>query len=349
MIVKQSLLPEEIGFLRDESSLFVFDFRITGDRLGVDIPFMWKYENLLPWILKDKFVAVNEDYLDLDYFQNNKFLMAPKGVAAKKSIFDRLKKIDIPSNVTKLWVAVPHPNADCLAKEKNLEINFKYADYKKLNDKLRQKELLDELTPNWFEIEDKRDLAFFTAQKGFIKNSQGAGGCTVFKASDVLKDDEFKYLYALKSSDWFWEEFTKGDPCSIQCVKEKNKITVFGYSKQLIENDSEYHGSEIYPLSKLSDEIFNQLKTVIKRLGPLLKDYQGFFGIDFMLTPNNKVYVLEANIRTTSVTVPTLLFNSTGAKKAVFKEDNEGKKYKKAIVLAQTKDHNARNILELED
>jgi hypothetical protein len=74
-------------------------------------------------------------------------------------------------------------------------------------------------------------------------------------------------------------------------------------------------------------------------LGKLLKDYIGFFGLDFIIGEDGMVLILEANIRLTAATIPTLLANMAGGTDASYKEDlNLDNLLESDVVLAQGED-----------
>lgn len=324
MILKQTIKPKEIKFLQDNKSLYIFDFRALGESMEYDIPAMWKYEDLMPWILEGKYVVVNESYQDILYPNKNKLLVVKKGKDARVSVPRKLLKKKIPSDVKSLWVAVPHPDADLLAEQKDLIIDYSYGDFLFRNDKIKQKELLKKMTPDWTVVKDKNELDILRKSKrnGFIKRKLGSGGYTVFDISTIVGNEDFEKLFLQASDEWYFEEFVKGKTYSVQCLMEKGSddVVVFGYSQQRMVEGKCFIGSEILSLDDLGDNVFMQLKKGIKLMAPLLKDYVGFFGIDFIIGKEDRINILEFNIRTTAVTVPTLLSNNTGTR-AFFEED----------------------------
>ena len=324
MILKQTIKPKEIKFLQDKQALYVFDFRALGESMEYDIPAMWKYENLMPWILEGGYAVVNELHQGIHYPGENKLLVVGKGKDARISVARKLRKKKIPAGIKSLWVAAPHPDADQLAKQNNLTINYTYSDFLFRNDKIRQKDLLKKITPAWKIVKSKKELD--TLQKsrksGFIKRRLGSGGYTVFDIGKIAGNEDFEKLFLQASDEWYFEEFAKGKTHSVQCLmdKESDDIVVFGYSKQRVAEGKCFIGSEILSLDNLKDDIFMQLKKGIKLMSPLLENYVGFFGIDFIVNKEGKVDILEFNIRTTAVTVPTLLSNNTGSC-AFYEED----------------------------
>lgn len=324
MIIKQTIKPKEIKFLQDNQTLYIFDFRALGESMEYDIPAMWKYENLMPWILEGGYAVVNESHQDIHYPSENKLLVVGKGKDARISVVEKLCKKKIPAGIKSLWVAAPHPDADQLAEQKNLTINYTYSDFLFRNDKIRQKELLKKMTPVWKIVKNEKELDILRKSRktGFIKRKLGSGGYTVFDIGKIAGNEDFEKLFLQATDEWYFEEFAKGETYSVQCLmdKEPDDIVVFGYSKQRMAEGKCFIGSEILSLNDLRDDIFMQLKKGIKLMNPLLKDYIGFFGIDFIVGKEGKVDILEFNIRTTAATVPTLLSNNTGSR-AFYEED----------------------------
>lgn len=350
MIIKKALKPKDISFLQNDKALYAFDFRAISESVDYTIPAMWKYENLLPWIITDKYVTVNKSYHNLNYPHKNKFLVLAKSEDPKVSVFERLLPENIPSGVSFIWVAIPHPQADEFAKRYKFGLNYSYSDFLIRNDKLRQKELLGDLTPNWRIIRSESEFEKIANQEndGFIKRKYGSGGYTVFDISEAKKDKNFLKLFAQNPADWFFEEFTEGNPYSIQCVIGNNEkdIIIFGFSKQEIINKKNFLGSNILPLKDLQGEILEQLQKGIIKLKPLLRNYKGFFGIDFIIDKQNKAHILEANIRITAATIPTLMTNMVGSVRSNYREDVFSKNVKDSdIILISDKVSKTNDIL----
>ncbi len=346
MIIVKNLKPKEISFLQLKNTLYVSDLRAIGESMEYEIPSMWKYENLLPWILIDKDVAINENGLDLKYIFNNRLLVMPTGNSAKKSIFEKLASRSLPS-IRRIWVAVPHPAADEFAEKHNLKLNYSYSEFLDKNDKFKQKKLLARLTPKWKIIDSYGTFEKLTAKRGFVKRRHGSGGYTVFDINLAKRDANFLKLFNQNPGDWFFEEFVEGKPHSIQCLVENNKdITIFGFSEQKILNAKNFFGSDIIPLKNLQKSILLQLSKGIIKLKPLLNNYKGFFGIDFIIDKKNKVYILEANIRLTAATIPTLLTNMVGSVSSAYTEDATSKNTKSEdVVLTIDKISGEKDIL----
>jgi len=322
MITVKALKPAEIDFLQRISSLYSVDFRAIGESLELEIIDMWKYENLMPWIVKNKYVATNELSKSLHYNNENFLLENPMGLKATISIFERLSSMQLPTEVNKLWTAIPHPAADTLSSEKNLSINYKYSDFLKNNDKISQKELLGDQTPEWKRIVSEDLDSSFLERDVYFKRQYGSGGYTLHRSIEFNNVEEMKNkIFNDDFSLWFVEEAVKGIPSSIQVVKSKELgAVIFGYSRQKIIDNKHFAGSEMVSLDTLSSDVMEQLKAGIEKLNPILENYEGFFGIDFMLN-GSSVIILEANIRLTAATIPTLIMNDKEGDRAEYFED----------------------------
>jgi len=335
-ITKLPLKPAQIAFLNDQNILFSCDMRSIGESADYEIAAMWKYENLLPWIIDKKYALVNSTSRKINYVKSNNLIEVSQGSDAKQSIYKRAGSLSLPQEIGGLWVATPHPDADKFAKQNNYKINYSYPSFVQRNNKFRQKELLEDRTPIWNKITSHNELNEVLAKKGFgyIKRKYGSGGFTVFNLETDKNSPKLKELFQKNSRDWFFEEKFDGLPHSIQCVKYKNSddVIIFGFSEQIIESGKYFTGSKIKPLSELRKNCSVQLEEAILKISPILKNYEGFFGLDFIVGRNGKISILEANVRLTAATIPTLLTNLAGGIKSEFREDIKNIK-KNAIIL----------------
>ncbi len=308
---------DEVRFLKARDTLFTFDFRALGEDPSYRIPAMWKYENLTPWIALG-WATVNEDAALIAYRSPYKQLVVPKGDDPTISLYRRLKAAALDRSIRALWVAVPHPDADEFALQKGLRINYSYKQFLRLNDKLEQKKLLRDLTPRWRPVGATKELKGVAS--GYLKRRHGSGGFTVFKASE-MGSSKVRDLLAAQPSDWYFEETASGVPHSVQGLRSGGRHVVFGFSEQCIEDGRYFKGSRILPLANLTAKVAAQLSAAIDRLEPLFSGYEGFWGIDFILDEDETVKVLEANVRVTAATIPTLMVNFANASRALYRED----------------------------
>jgi len=347
MVTKFATQPESINFLRTADSLYACDFRAISESMEYEISAMWKYENLLPWIVSSQVVVVNEDSVGLKYFSRSKLIVLPKTNDSRISVFKRYEQ---GLDIKRLWVAIPHPDADKFAADHDLELNYSYSDFLIRNNKLRQKSLVGDKTPKWVLVESKEHINELAKRKGFFKRTLGSGGFTVFDSGGVLTDKNFLKLYENDQKNWYFEDFVDGKSFSIQCYKYKqeDKVYLFGYSEQQLVEGKYFIGSHMLKLDQLRSNAFDQLERIVIDLGSVLKGYEGFFGIDFIVDPAGKVNFLEANVRLTAATIPTLLFNKTNSTSAEYKEDLSVSELKDTdIILALDKINNNADVLRL--
>lgn len=348
LITYDPLVPSEVSELQVAGAVYSTDFRATGEALDYDIPAMWKYENLAPWLCANTHskYLVNEGSSDLSYnglSSHSQILSIKKGEHASESIYSRFKKrfagkVDILS----LWVGVPHPDADNLARELNIPINYKYGSFLVLNDKISQKKLIPtHLTPDWTELHSVEDMP--SDADGYVKNRIGAGGFGITRVRPSVDNGNPGELI---KNTFYFEKYINGAPSSIQCHKNGKSVTVFGYSTQTITDGQYYTGSIIHSISDLVVSDRKPLEEIIQALSPLMDSYDGFFGIDY-IKADRGVYFLEANIRMTAVTIPTLLFNITDRNTACFTEDADSE-VSGDVVLTKNSAENTRDILRFD-
>lgn len=316
------LTPQKCKVLQNSKAIYICDFRALGGSFDHEIPAMWKYENIAPWILQGKCVAVNEDFENIKYFNENNFVVVKKDKYAKVSVVKRLEKVlpfDSYENVDSIYAFVPHPDIDSFAMKHNLHLNYTYDDFQKYNSKLEQKKLLKNLTPSWNEIYRIRDLSKYMGKKFFLKKSFGSGGYSV---SDLSKLDN--EIDVNLEDGWFVEKKEGGESMSVQCYKEGRSVKIFGLCKQILNNGKEFTGGEILNLEVLEKDSFliDMITGSISSLNSLIEKYDGFFGIDFLYdTQSCKYFFLEANVRLTAMSIPVLLSNLLGKEKSKFLED----------------------------
>lgn len=317
------LTYKDIPFLQDEDVVYAFDLRGTTPSFDMKIPDFWKYENIMPWILRGKLVAVNENHVKIKYGNDNLLLVCKKNKDPRVSLFERLPKNTHGRRVVALWVGVPHPDADVLAKQNQWRINYTFPNFLQYNNKFLQKEIFTDSSPQWQKVQSVPEVQSYRFQRNghwLLKCSRGSGGWQVLdlnQADDTAIDEAYA-----KTSQWYVEWWVQGGVYSIQCLKlagEEN-TTIFGFVQQKMDSTTHFIGGRILPLTALDKSVFNQLKKAISKLQPFLHNYEGFFGIDFIIN-EPQVFVLEANVRMTAMTVPVLVANQQYGGMADFFED----------------------------
>ena len=314
---------------------------------------MWGYENLLQWICRSSTVAVNQMPLHSENADKNAYVVAPMGSDPRSSMFQRLDRKTVMA-CPSVWVAIPHPDADDLADAVGVPVQYRYTDFLRRNNKIEQKTLLGPTTPAWTVLSSETPMAAATAfaADGYVKREEGSGGFTVFPVQDVSKGEKTgdDLLHDLaEGRRWYVEERVTGLASSIQCAKDVQGICVFGVSEQRIEEGRYYAGARLRRVDTLTEAVRRQLTDAIERLAPLLEAYTGFFGIDYVLTEEGRVMVLEANIRLTAATVPTLVFNDRFGEIGMYREDVPlADVPEEAVVLARNEAEGMADILVIE-
>lgn len=309
------LVPSDIGTLNSIETLYTFDFRAISENMEYDIPAMFKYENILPWVLDDQLVVVNDLAASVPYINKNHYLKIYRDKDSRRSVYARLRSVEIPEFIRRLYVGIPHPDADNFAKDLNLEINYSYQDFLKFNDKIAQKRAFGSRTPKWSMLQNtSREKEYLSK---YIKRQFGSGGYTVFAPNEINNpQDVLDTEYS-----WFAEDVCHGTSASIQIYKDGNLMQVFGYSEQIIESGKFFSGAKLHRISDIAESQRNQITDILKSCTELLDGYTGFLGMDFIISSSGEIYALELNVRMTAVTIPTLIFNTRKYSRIVFLED----------------------------
>jgi hypothetical protein len=340
------LQSREISFLQSLDSLYVFDLRGTNVLTSLKIPDFWKYENVFPWILEGQHVVVNEDHLRLTYPTTNDFIVARKDDDPRVSLIERLA-LDELRSFSKIWMGIPDPAADSVAQENNIPINFPFSDFQNYNDKYTQKEIFDDLTPEWKKAHSESGITSYIGENSewFLKRRHGSGGWHVLDLALATVED-INIAFS-RSADWFLEKRLSGNVYSVQCVRlpKEGKTIIFGFVNQLMESGTHFVGGRILPLSDMETLIKNQLEQAINKLEKLLKGYEGFYGIDFIITDKEKLYVLEANVRMTAMTIPVLIANNLNKQLDLLEDVPITKIAENDMVIAEDLVRNAADIL----
>lgn len=341
--------------LNSTGTLYVVDFRATGESLEHEIHSMFTYENLSQWLCstdddKPKGVyLVNTAHLQRSDISASNLVIAEPASKPSLSIMQRAGSI--PGGVSRVWAGIPHPSIDAYAHTSGITLNYQYSDFLLYNNKLSQKELLGDFSPEYFEIKDKADLEKALELKtGYIKASLGAGGFSVFSVSEHAEKIRAKSDAILASeTPWYYEATATGKPYSVQIYKNKGNYTLFGYAQQYIEGTN-YIGAKLLDIDDLGDDLTKFLQETCERVDPLIRDYDGFFGIDIMVD-KDVVSVLELNMRLTATTIPTLLANNTGTHASIeyFEEVSSSAIEENDIVLTTSPDAGEACILRISD
>lgn len=303
----RNLCINDIPVLQNHETLFTFDPRSILDECLGKHRYIVSCENMLTNVLNGMHIAVNQYAIKHTELKRNRLLVANITGDPRISLYSRLKNVIIPDEIKNLYVAIPHPEADNIALEKGWNINYSYSDFLVYNNKIKQKMLLGDLTPVW-NIIDPKIYPFNEKEDCYFKREIGAGGYATFHASDRSG----MFLPSLKHpARWFREESTEGEPRSIQIFRHApGKYIIFGYSEMKIIAKKNYAGGLMKKAIHLPEFLKDELGNALTRLDPLLNDYCGFMGLDF-LENGNQIQVTEANVRVTMATFATLQLNES--------------------------------------
>ena len=315
------LTVNDVAELNNANTLYIVDFRATGESLSHEIDSMFIYENLSQWLLRTSpissngYYAVNSAQLQRGDLGSTA-LVAPPAAQPSASVIARLPHH--PAAVHSLWAGIPHPAIDTYAHANNLTVNYTYPNFLHYNNKLAQKHALGSLSPDYFAITAQADLdrALSMQHGGFIKSAIGAGGFSVYNiatSAATIRSNAQRIIHGEHA--WYYEAHASGTPHSVQIYKQGSHYTLFGYAKQHIEG-TQYTGARLLPIDALPVSVATAAEATCKQMDEFLSGYNGFFGIDIMVD-GSAVTVLELNVRLTATTIPTLLANAMGAHTAV--------------------------------
>ncbi len=265
-------------------------------------------------MLSNQHTAVNQYATKLPHPERNELYIVPITGDPRPSLFARMKTLVLPDEIEQLYVCVPHPEADTLAADLNLKLNYNHTDFLKYNDKIAQKTLLGDLTPEWSLI-DPKTHDFDDSEDCFYKRANGAGGYATFHSTDRqhMKLPSRKY-----PARWYKEATVEGEPRSVQIYRALNgEYIVFGYSEMRIIERKTYAGGLMRRIEFLDLEKREQIQKALQRMDSLFQGYNGFLGLDFMENGNN-IQLLEANVRVTMATFATLELNASDQQELSF-------------------------------
>lgn len=302
-----SLRIEDLPELNNGQTLYTFDPRGILDECLGKHRYIVSCENLLSQVLHGQHTAVNQYAAKLPQTNRNNTFVVPITGDPRPSMYQRMQVLDLPDGIDRLYVCVPHPEADALASKLNLHLNYRHDDFVRYNDKLEQKKRLGDLTPEWSLI-DPKTHDFAGDGDCFYKRANGAGGYATFHHSDRtgMKLPSRKY-----PAQWFKEATVEGEPRSVQVYRTlQGESIVFGYSEMRIIERKTYAGGLMRRIEALGTAQREQIQTALQRLDSLLSEYNGFLGLDFM-EQGDTIHVLEANVRVTMATFATLELNAS--------------------------------------
>src|SRR5690606_9127852 len=87
VLAYNALQPQDVSFLSDRKTLYSMDFRAMSEDMTYDIPAMFKYENLLPWVLRGQHVCINDIEPLPRYGAANDYLRVPVTGDSRDSLY----------------------------------------------------------------------------------------------------------------------------------------------------------------------------------------------------------------------------------------------------------------------
>lgn len=354
-LIIEKLTVDSIDEFNRDDTLYVVDFRATGESLSHEIRSMFIYENLSQWLcstdtdIRQGVYAVNRQDIQRTDLTSSQLAVAIPESNPSRSIIDRIS--EIPIGVSRIWAGIPHPAIDTYVLSSKMAHNYQYADFLRYNDKIQQKEVFGDVSPSFFEINTQKDLdkavAFGT---GYIKSSIGAGGFSVLSVADQADKIKKKAVEIIGGDvPWYYEQSVTGAPHSVQVYKKGDRCTIFGHAEQYIEGTN-YVGAQLLDIYDMDASLVAFLQTVCERINTFLATYEGFFGIDIMIN-GTEIYVLELNVRLTATTIPTLVMNNTGKHEKVeyLEEIPLSKVQENDVILTESADKEELCVLRIAD
>lgn len=338
MVTFAPFTTKNIPFLHNRDTLYIADFRGLAEDLTYEIPAYIKYENYLaPFKLEN--VVVNADVQKV-FHRGTHLIQAPIAKDARITVLERLADRFPLKGISKLWQAVPHPVSDVYSKRMGLKSYDNYEAFLYRNHKAVQKTLCEGLTPPWHYISEN----FLTDRPSYIKHIHGSGG---FRNLRTTEDTIDLPSLTRNAHTWYVEEEVEGIAHSAQCFSYEGNVAIFSWGKQHIEAKKHFSGADIFSVESISQQIEVFLRQVVERLEPLIKDYTGFWGIDFMIENNsNRLLFLEANLRTTTLSFPSLLASELNFQKPVFLEEVSKETAEKNAVIIGMYDNTVDILLD---
>ncbi len=183
--------------------------------------------------------------------------------------------------------------------------------FKKFDNKFFQHEIAQSINiplPEWYLARNKNQLIklfskHFQKKGAFISRLHGYGGkyCAIVKSrQDISNHPRIK-----NKTKYIISELIdiKVSPSIEVVLANENESFLTCVTDQILKQKMRYRGG-IYP-SKLNKKTLSLIedytKSVAKYLGR--KNYKGYFGIDYMVDKNNKLYFSEINPRMTANTI----------------------------------------------
>jgi predicted ATP-grasp superfamily ATP-dependent carboligase len=155
---------------------------------------------------------------------------------------------------------------------------------------------------NKFNVEGARKSYHLLQSPAILKPDDSVGAESIYLIKnrgefEKFANEEIQYLDG--NRDYILQKYVRGTDLSASIIKQGNRVIILSINSQkikLVKNKIKYLGG-MTP-SEHSEQIKRELIKVTENLN--LSKFKGCFGIDFIRTPEGKIYLIEINPRLTT-------------------------------------------------
>ncbi len=211
----------------------------------------------------------------------------------------------IKSKIDAAWVIAPESNGElmhCFSILKNkIWIGSSYEAIKITSSKKLTKEILKQSLIK-FPKTLKPHQIHFKSDNYIVKPDDGAGSSETFKLKNITNINDLKFFYK-NPKNLIIEEWIEGNPMSISLICNSGSAEIISINQQIIRINSFgkilYSGIKHLDLKKHAFIIDFFQNKIINNVLKFIPGLNGYVGIDFILTKNQSIYVIEINPRLT--------------------------------------------------
>ncbi len=325
--VLEKEIPEVLWYFFNPETLVLNDTRLLIiPEVIPHIPFVGGYDQRILPILSNTHVVFSEPTNNgtLEYFQklglsqwvnilgiqNNPDISLTENIlntpdflkTLREKSFKKIINFSIDARVEKLAKEI---GAECIVSSEISE---------KANNKLLLKQYLIETWLPTVEgiFTNNKDIItqyFHKKEHYFFKSPQGVSGYGFWSNQKNTLDE---ILHGYNWKELIIEQvIEKESSPSIQfCIYwAEKKAIIFGFTDQILEGGQHYLGNKSPSIyfstdKEITEECLRQSESIIQYI--IQTWYVGFWGIDFMISTDKKVYATEVNARFTGATYPAM-------------------------------------------
>lgn len=259
---------------------------------------VWEYYKKL-WLAQNVNVILTD---------NIKEITLAKNIWQNKDLVEKLQSY----NFKKIVPFFVNDDMNELSKLLDIPLSVSKEIFMKANDKLLLKKYLIQTglpTIDWDFTSDIEILKkYFEKQERYLfKDPLWVSGYGFW--------DNTENVFEELEKNYAWKELIiekcmeKESSPSIQFFisEDKKQAIIFWVTDQILENGKIYvwnKSPSVYTQNEVWDELFRQSEKIIEYIATLW--YNGFWGIDFIVDTNKKVYATEVNARFTAATYPAI-------------------------------------------